>query len=147
MLLKVLLSRLPIDPYIAAIVGMVGLASLFPAHGTGAVIADHLTTIAIALLFFLHGARLAPQAALAGARNWRLHVFVLASTFVLFPALALGAHAVAPQLMSAPLWTGLICWPCCLRQSNPRSHSPRSPAATCLPPYAPPPRPICSACC
>jgi solute carrier family 10 (sodium/bile acid cotransporter), member 7 len=108
MLLNAVLSRLPIDPYIAAIVGMVGLASLFPAHDTGAVIAGHLTTIAIALLFFLHGARLAPKAALAGASNWRLHVFVLASTFVLFPALALAARAMAPHLMSAPLWTGMI---------------------------------------
>src|ERR1700692_1800736 len=105
---QALLSRLPIDPYIAAIVGMVVLASIFPAHDTGAVIAGHLTTIAIALLFFLHGARLAPQAALAGAKNWRLHVFVLASTFVLFPALALGARALAPHFMSAPLWTGLV---------------------------------------
>ena len=87
---KSLLSRLPIDPYIAAIVGMVCLASLLPVHGTGAPIANHVTTAAIALLFFLHGARLAPKAALAGARNWRLHVVVLASTFLVFPILANG---------------------------------------------------------
>ena len=47
---KALLSRLPVDPYIAAIVGMVCLASLLPVHDTGAVIAGHLTTLAIALL-------------------------------------------------------------------------------------------------
>jgi sodium/bile acid cotransporter 7 len=105
---KTLLSWLPIDPYIAAIVGMVCLASLLPVHDTGAVIAGHLTTLAIALLFFLHGARLAPRAALAGARHWRLHAVVLASTFLLFPVLALTAHAVAPRLLTAPLWTGLI---------------------------------------
>jgi sodium/bile acid cotransporter 7 len=105
---KALLSRLPIDPYIGAIVGMVCLASLLPVHDTGAVVAGHLTTAAIALLFFLHGARLAPRAALAGARNWRLHVIVLASTFVLFPVLGLAARALFPHLLSAPLWTGLI---------------------------------------
>jgi sodium/bile acid cotransporter 7 len=105
---KTLLSRLPIDPYIVAIVGMVCLASVLPAHGTGAVVAGHVTTLAIALLFFLHGARLAPSAALAGARHWRLHAMVLASTFLLFPALALTAHALAPHLLTAPLWTGLI---------------------------------------
>jgi sodium/bile acid cotransporter 7 len=77
-------------------------------HGLGATVAGHLTTAAIALLFFLHGARLAPKAALAGARNWRLHVVVLASTFVVFPALVLMARAAAPHLLSAPLWTGLI---------------------------------------
>jgi sodium/bile acid cotransporter 7 len=103
-----LLSRLPIDLYVAAIVAMVCLASVVPVHGTGAVVAGHVTTAAIALLFFLHGARLAPQAALAGARHWRLHAVVLASTFLLFPALALTAHAVAPRLLTAPLWTGVI---------------------------------------
>jgi solute carrier family 10 (sodium/bile acid cotransporter), member 7 len=105
---KALLSRLPIDPYIGAIVGMVCLASLLPVHGGGAVVAGHLTTAAIALLFFLHGARLAPGAALAGAWHWRLHVVILASTFLLFPAIILTARAVFPQILSAPLWTGLI---------------------------------------
>jgi solute carrier family 10 (sodium/bile acid cotransporter), member 7 len=105
---RALLSRLPIDPYIAAIVGMVCLASVLPVHDTGAVTAGHLTTAAIALLFFLHGARLAPRAALAGARHWRLHAVVLGSTFLLFPALVLGARALAPHLLTPPLWTGLI---------------------------------------
>jgi sodium/bile acid cotransporter 7 len=105
---KALPSRLPIDGYIAAIVGMVCLASLLPVHNTAAVVANHMTTAAIALLFFLHGARLAPSAALAGAWHWRLHVVILTSTFLLFPALGLGARALFPNLLSAPLWTGLI---------------------------------------
>ncbi len=105
---KAQLSRLPVDPYIAAIVAMVGLASVLPAHDGGAVMAGYATDAAIALLFFLHGARLAPQAALAGARHWRLHLAVIGSTFVLFPALGLGARAVFPGLLTPPLWTGLI---------------------------------------
>ena len=36
---KALLSRLPVDPYIAAIVSMVCLASVLPAHDRGAVVA------------------------------------------------------------------------------------------------------------
>ena len=58
--------RFPVDPYIAAIVGMVCLASILPAHGGGAVVAGYAADAAIALLFFLHGARLSPQAALGG---------------------------------------------------------------------------------
>ncbi len=103
-----LLSRLPIDPYILAIVGMVMLASLLPVRGGGAVAAGYATNAAIALLFFLHGARLQPKAALAGARHWRLHVVVFASTFLLFPALGLAARALAPALLTPPLWTGLL---------------------------------------
>src|SRR5271165_4338430 len=105
---KALLSRLPVDPYIVAIVGMVCLATLLPANGSGAIVARYATNAAIALLFFLHGARLSPQAALAGAWHWRLHVVVLASTFALFPALGLGAKALFPGLLTPPLWTGVI---------------------------------------
>jgi sodium/bile acid cotransporter 7 len=57
---KALLSRLQVDPYIAAIVGMVCLATALPAHNSGAVVAGYATNTAIALLFFLHGARLSP---------------------------------------------------------------------------------------
>jgi solute carrier family 10 (sodium/bile acid cotransporter), member 7 len=103
-----LLSRLPIDPYILAIVGMVVLASIIPVRNSGAVAAGYATNAAIALLFFLHGARLQPKAALAGARHWRLHVVVFASTFLVFPALGLAARALAPTLLTPPLWTGLL---------------------------------------
>ena len=105
---KALLSRFNIDPYSAAIVGMVGLASLAPVRGVGAVAAGHATQAAIALLFFLHGAKLEPRTALAGARHWRLHVVVLMCTFVLFPILGLAARAVAPQLLPSALWAGLL---------------------------------------
>jgi sodium/bile acid cotransporter 7 len=103
-----MLSRLHIDPYIGAILSMVALASLAPAHGMGEVIGGHATTAAIALLFFLHGAKLESRAAVAGARHWRLHTVVLLSTFVLFPILGLTARAIAPNLLPAPLWAGLL---------------------------------------
>jgi solute carrier family 10 (sodium/bile acid cotransporter), member 7 len=108
MTLQSLLSRAKIDPYIAAIVGMVGLASVVPVHGEGLVIADYGTKAAIALLFFLHGAKLSPQEAWQGARHWRLHVLVLLSTFALFPLLGVAAHALVPGLLTPVLWTGLI---------------------------------------
>lgn len=105
---KALLTRLNMDPYIGAIVGMVGLATLLPVHGVGAVGAGYATDAAIAVLFFLHGTKLEPRAALAGARHWRLHVAVLLSTFVLFPLLGLTARAVAPELLPPALWAGLL---------------------------------------
>ena len=106
--MRKLLSRLPLDPYILAILTMVGLASLLPAQGRGAVAAAYATDAAIALLFFLHGAKLEPKAALAGAKHWRLHVVVFASTFLLFPVLGLAARAAAPGVLTPPLWTGLL---------------------------------------
>jgi solute carrier family 10 (sodium/bile acid cotransporter), member 7 len=103
-----LLARSPVDPYVMAIVGMVALASLFPVHGSSAVAAGYATQGAIALLFFLHGARLSPQAAFAGARHWRLHLLILAATFGVFPALGLAGEALFPHLLTPVLWTGVI---------------------------------------
>jgi len=108
LVMNTLLARLHIDPYIAGIVAMVGLASACPARGIGLTLAGGAGSVAIALIFFLQGARLSPQAALAGARHWRLHAIVLGSTFLLFPLLGLAARAIAPQLLSPPLWAGLL---------------------------------------
>ena len=97
-----------VDPYIAAIVGMVGLATLLPLQGEGAVIGGYATDVAIAVLFFLHGARLSSAEALVGARHWRLHLVIFLATFVLFPFLGLIGHALAPHLLSPALWSGVI---------------------------------------
>ncbi len=86
---KVLLARLRIDPYIVAMLGMVVLASLLPATGEAAHWVGRVTTIAIAFLFFLYGARLSREAVLAGLTNWRLQLTVLFSTYLLFPVLGL----------------------------------------------------------
>ncbi len=101
-------SRLHLDPYIAGILGMVALASALPAQGPGMTVANGASTAMIASMFFLQGARLAPRAALAGARHWRLHAAVLGSTFLLFPALGLTARAVAPGLLTPALWAGVL---------------------------------------
>ena len=64
------------------------LASVLPLRrGDWAVRFGWITNAAIALLFFLHGAKLSREAILAGIGHWRLHLPVAASTFVLFPVL------------------------------------------------------------
>jgi sodium/bile acid cotransporter 7 len=97
-----------IDGFLAAILLTVAFASLMPARGDAAVAVGWLTDAAIALLFFMHGARLSPQVALLGARQWQLHTMVFLSTFVLFPLLGISAHFLAPGLLPAPLWAGVI---------------------------------------
>ncbi|MFC9910128.1 bile acid:sodium symporter family protein [Streptomyces sp. NPDC127197] len=99
---------LPIDPYILLLLGTVGLAALLPARGTGADVASGASTAAIALLFFLYGARLSTREALDGLRHWRLHVTVLACTFVVFPLLGLAARGLVPVFLTHSLWTGLL---------------------------------------
>jgi solute carrier family 10 (sodium/bile acid cotransporter), member 7 len=102
------MARPRVDPFIVAILATVGVASLLPARGAAAGVADAVTTAAIALLFFLYGVRLSPREAVAGLRHWRLHVTVLASTFVLFPVLGLAARVLVPTVLSPSLYTGVL---------------------------------------
>ncbi|MFJ8790353.1 bile acid:sodium symporter family protein [Streptomyces sp. NPDC102462] len=99
---------MPIDPYILLLLGTVGLAALLPARDTAADVASGGATAAIAFLFFLYGARLSTREALDGLRHWRLHVTVLACTFVLFPVLGLAARGLVPVLLTHPLYQGLL---------------------------------------
>ncbi|MFE1557546.1 bile acid:sodium symporter family protein [Streptomyces sp. NPDC058734] len=101
-------ARLPLDPYVLALLATVGVAALFPATGAGATVADGAATAAVALLFFLYGARLSTREALDGLRHWRLHLTVLACTFVLFPLLGLAARFLVPGLLTQPLYGGLL---------------------------------------
>ncbi|MFJ8162683.1 bile acid:sodium symporter family protein [Streptomyces sp. NPDC096136] len=101
-------ARLPLDPYVLALLATVGLAALLPARGPAATVAEGASAAAVALLFFLYGARLSTREALDGLRHWRLHLTVLACTFLLFPALGLAARALVPGLLSPPLYQGLL---------------------------------------
>lgn len=102
------LSKFYIDGFILSILAVVAVASVFPARGEAAEVVSWLTKIAIALLFLLYGTRLSPQEALAGLKHWRLHVTVLACTFVLFPLLGLAARVLVPHILTEDLYTGLL---------------------------------------
>jgi sodium/bile acid cotransporter 7 len=67
-----------------------------------------LTEVGIGAVFFLHGAELSPQALRAGAANWRLHLFVHASTFVLFPAIGFCLFTGARGLLSDEARLGIF---------------------------------------
>jgi solute carrier family 10 (sodium/bile acid cotransporter), member 7 len=97
-----------VDPYLAAILGTVGLASVLPASGVGASVAGDLSAGAIGLLFFLYGARLSTRAALDGMRNWRLHAAVLAATFGLFPVLGLACRLLDPGVLRPSVYAGVL---------------------------------------
>lgn len=99
---------IPIDPYVLLLLGTVGLAALLPARGTGADLASGASTGAIAFLFFLYGARLSTREALDGLKHWRLHVTVLACTFLVFPVLGLATGGLVPVLLTDPLYQGLL---------------------------------------
>lgn len=105
-----LLKRLRIlfDNFTIILILVVLAATLFPAHGWGTLFFDHLTTAAIALLFFMHGAKLSRQAIIAGATHWRLHLLVFAFTFIMFPLLGWALGPVLIPILGMPLFVGIL---------------------------------------
>ncbi len=97
-----------LDPFTLTLVFTVLLASFFPARGGFVPFFEGLTTAAIALLFFMHGAKLSREAIIAGGSHWRLHLWVMCSTFILFPALGVLFAWWAPVNVSPALYTGFL---------------------------------------
>jgi sodium/bile acid cotransporter 7 len=102
------LSRFKPDSFTLALLTTVAIASMLPCSGGTAVVFGHVTTFAIGLLFFLHGAKLSREAIVAGMTHWRLHLLVLCCTFVLFPVLGLLFRPIALTVLTPELYIGLL---------------------------------------
>lgn len=96
------------DRFTMMLVATVVLACVFPATGSGSLIAADLTTLAVSLLFFLHGSRLSREAIFAAVKHWRLHTMVLCSTFVLFPILGILLRPLLSFLVGPELYVGIM---------------------------------------
>jgi len=102
------LQRLSIDTFTIMLLSTVALASVLPCGGRTAVVLGDVTTVAIGLLFFLHGAKLSREAMLSGLTHWRLHLLVLASTFVMFPLIGLALKPLSGKLLTPELYIGVL---------------------------------------
>ncbi len=100
--------HLLLDRFTLILIAVVTAATVLPAHGQGAVFFERLTAAAIALLFFLHGAKLSREAIIAGATHWRLHGLIFIWTFVLFPILGWLARPLLVPLLGEPLYIGVM---------------------------------------
>ncbi|GAA2059968.1 bile acid:sodium symporter family protein [Williamsia deligens] len=103
-----MLRRLHVDGFILAILAAVVVASVLPARGAFADVMSWVVVAAIALLFFLYGARMHPREALEGLIHWRLHVTILAFTFVLFPLIGLALRPLAEPALGHDLAVGVL---------------------------------------
>ena len=96
------------DRFTIALVATVAIASVLPCRGEIAAAFKLLTSGAIALLFFLHGAKLSREAVIAGLTHWRLHLVVFLCTFALFPLLGVALLPLATATIGRPLALGLL---------------------------------------
>jgi len=103
-------SRLKANVFILCLVGAIFLAWLYPAPGT----TDsplHLSTFCtygVSIIFFFYGLRLSPKQMAEGLVNWKLHVLIQTTTFIVFPFLLLTLNHFFNTNTSSLLWLGAL---------------------------------------
>lgn len=102
-----ILGRFGLDTFILLLVGMIVLAKLYPQGGTarGPWSLSSLSGYGVSLIFFFYGLKLNFPALKTGLRNWRLHLVVQCSTFLLFPLIVLACKGLF-TVDSYTLWLG-----------------------------------------
>ncbi len=98
--------KFKIDTFILAIITTVLLAYLFPQFGSHSSILDLdlIASIGISLIFFFYGLKLSPEKIKSGLKNWRLHILVQASTFIIFPLIVLLFYPIVDSEQNKNLW-------------------------------------------
>lgn len=103
-----MLKLLALDRFTILLVFMVLLATLLPISGQLAYYFNILTTVAIAVLFFLHGAKLSREAVIEGMLHWRMHALVFIFTFLIFPLIGLLSRPVLEPVLGQQLYWGFL---------------------------------------
>ena len=104
------LTGLGLDGFVLSLMAAVGLAWLVPGLGRsgGVLHIDAVATYGVALIFLLYGLTLSAARLKDGALNWRLHILVLSSTFLLFPLLVWAATWATGDHLSPTLKLGFF---------------------------------------
>lgn len=107
---RALPARFGLDGFILALIGMIGLAWIRPEGGLGdgPFSLSSLANYGVSLIFFFYGLRLNKAKLRAGLSNWRLHLVVHASTFLLFPLLVIPLKAVLETPDTQLIWLGIF---------------------------------------
>jgi sodium/bile acid cotransporter 7 len=91
------LSKVGINGFLLSLFAAIFLAWLFPYAGSSLspVPWKPIINVGIGLVFFFYGVKLNPKELKSGLSNWRLHVLIQVSTFLLFPLLVM---LIAPYM-------------------------------------------------
>jgi sodium/bile acid cotransporter 7 len=103
-------KRLASDGFLLGMLAAVGLASLLPDIGRagGTLHTEVLSSIGIAIVFFLHGVGISFAHLKAGMQRWPVHLAVQTLTFAVFPLLYFLFHALFVRFMPPALLLGFL---------------------------------------
>src|SRR5690606_5088234 len=89
--IKNTLDRAGINGFFFLLIFSILLSLLFPEWGMEESMFpfDAVTYYGVAVIFFFYGIKLSPESLKLGLSNWKLHLLIQATTFVIFPVLIL----------------------------------------------------------
>lgn len=93
--------------FILAIFIAIGVAYLYP-EGIELLPLKTITDIGIGLIFFFYGLKLAPAEFKAGLLNYRVHITIQLTTFIIFPLLCLACLPLFENGLRSDLWIALF---------------------------------------
>ena len=99
-----------IDKFVLAIIGSILLAWFFPEWGSpeSGIPLDLIASIGISLIFFFYGLKLSSQEIKIGLRNWKLHILVQTTTFLVFPLIVLFFYPFIKTENGQTLWLAFL---------------------------------------
>jgi len=107
---KNIVSHVGLDGFLFAIIAMVALAWLFPGFGMiqKPFSLEDLANYGVTGVFFFYGLKLNGEKLKKGLANWRMHLLVQATTFIIFPLLALAVKPLFASENAGHLWLGIF---------------------------------------
>ena len=93
--------------FIAAIFIAIGVAYFFP-QGIDILPLKTITDIGIGLIFFFYGLKLSPAEFKAGVVNYKVHIIIHLTTFIIFPLLCLLCLPLFEEGLKSDLWIALF---------------------------------------
>jgi sodium/bile acid cotransporter 7 len=99
-----------LDKFVLAIITAIVLAYLFPQLGSdsSSIPIDQIASVGISLIFFFYGLKLSPEQIKTGLKNWKLHLLVQLSTFLLFPLIIIAFHPFINSENGQTIWLAFL---------------------------------------
>lgn len=102
--------KIKLDGFVLAIIAIVITAYFFPYWGSknSPIPLNLIGSIGVSLIFFFYGLKISPEKIRIGLKNWRLHLLVQTSSFILFPILVMGFYPLISNESDHTIWLAFM---------------------------------------
>ncbi|POY35226.1 hypothetical protein C3K47_16320 [Solitalea longa] len=105
-----LLAKIGLDGFILGIISAIVIARFFPEPGAyeGQWSLKSFATYGASLIFFFYGLKLNKEKLIHGLSNWRLHLMVQLSTYLIFPLVVFTCFKLFATQSDNLIWVGAL---------------------------------------